>query len=91
MPGIKPSPIDVLVGRNVQLHRMAAGLSEQDLARKLGTTAQRIAEYEKGLRRIGAAGLVRIAAVLRVPIPLLFEGAGTALSEPDSSRQQWRS
>jgi transcriptional regulator with XRE-family HTH domain len=84
MPGITPNPIDVLVGHNVQLHRIGVGLSAQDLAAKLGTTAQQIEDYEKGRRRIGAAGLVRIAAILHVPIPLLFAGAGTIVSEQDA-------
>ena len=80
MAGKQPNPIDILVGRNVRLHRIAADLSEGEFARKLGISPRQVQDYENGTRRIGAAGLMRAAAALNMPILMLFEGvpAGSA-------------
>jgi transcriptional regulator with XRE-family HTH domain len=72
----RPNPIDVAVGRNVRLWRMAKGLSQGQLADQLGITFQQVQKYEAGSNRIGTGRLVKIAATLEVPISLLFEGTG---------------
>ena len=73
-----PSPIDVTVGRNVRIWRMAKGLSQAQLADRLGVTFQQIQKYEVGANRIGTGRLVRLAAILGVRIAALFEGADGA-------------
>ena len=80
MAGKQLNSIDILVGRNVRLHRIAADLSEEEFARKLGISPRQARDYENGARRIGAAGLMRMATALNVPILMLFEGvaAGSA-------------
>jgi transcriptional regulator with XRE-family HTH domain len=70
-----PDPIDVLVGRNVRLQRIAKRLSQTELANRLGITFQQVQKYEKGLNRIGSGRLVRIADVLEVPVMTLLHGA----------------
>jgi transcriptional regulator with XRE-family HTH domain len=74
----RPSPIDVAVGRNVRIWRMARGLSQAQLASRLGVTFQQLQKYEFGANRIGTGRLVKVAAVLRVPITALFEGTDAA-------------
>ena len=69
-----PSPVDVAVGRNARLWRMARGLSQAQLAERLGVTFQQLQKYEVGANRIGTGRLVKLAAVLRVPVAALFEG-----------------
>jgi transcriptional regulator with XRE-family HTH domain len=78
-----PSPIDVTVGRNVRVWRMAKGLSQAQLAIRLGVTFQQVQKYETGGNRIPTGRLVKLAAILGVPIAALFEGTDAA--EPSRS------
>jgi transcriptional regulator with XRE-family HTH domain len=68
----RPSSVDVAVGRNVRIWRMAKGLSQAQLANQLGITFQQVQKYESGANRIGTGRLTKIAAVLEVPISALF-------------------
>jgi len=77
-PARSPSAVDVTVGRNVRIWRMAKGLSQSQLANRLGITFQQVQKYEVGTNRIGTGRLVRIAAILGVPISALFEGTNAA-------------
>ena len=74
-PAKRPSSIDIAVGRNVRIWRMAKGLSQAQLAHRLGVTFQQIQKYEVGANRIGTGRLVKLATVLGVPIAALFDGA----------------
>ena len=78
-----PSPVDVAVGRNVRIWRMAKGLSQAQLASRLGITFQQLQKYEVGGNRVPTGRLVKIAAILGVPISVLFEGTNAA--EPSRS------
>jgi transcriptional regulator with XRE-family HTH domain len=78
----RPSSIDIAVGRNVRIWRMAKGLSQAQLANRLGVTFQQIQKYEVGSNRIGTGRLVKLASILGVPIAALFDGAEGA----DASR-----
>jgi transcriptional regulator with XRE-family HTH domain len=73
-----PSALDIAVGRNVRVWRMAKGLSQAQLARRIGVTFQQLQKYEVGANRIGTARLIKIAEVLGVPISTLFEGTNAA-------------
>jgi transcriptional regulator with XRE-family HTH domain len=73
-----PSPVDVAVGRNVRLWRMASGLSQAQLADRLGVTFQQLQKYEVGGNRIPTGRLVKVAAVLHVPITALFDATDAA-------------
>jgi transcriptional regulator with XRE-family HTH domain len=77
-PARRPSPVDVAVGRNVRIWRMARGLSQAQLANRLGVTFQQVQKYEVGANRIGTGRLVRLAAILGIPIAALFDGADAA-------------
>lgn len=82
-PAKTPSPIDVAVGRNVRVWRISKGLSQAQLADRLGITFQQVQKYETGANRIGTGRLVKIASILGVPISALFEG--TTAAEPEQS------
>jgi transcriptional regulator with XRE-family HTH domain len=71
----KPSPVDVAVGRNVRFWRLSRGLSQAQLATRLGLTFQQVQKYEAGGNRIPTGRLVKLAAILGVPIAALFHGA----------------
>jgi transcriptional regulator with XRE-family HTH domain len=78
-----PSATDVAVGRNVRIWRMAKGMSQAQLANRLGVTFQQVQKYEIGANRIGTGRLVKAAAILGVPISALFDGIDGA--EPSRS------
>src|ERR1700738_5122834 len=70
----RPDPVDVEVGHRIRIERLARGLSQTALANQLGVTFQQVQKYEKGVNRVGAGRLARIAEVLGVPISFFFEG-----------------
>jgi transcriptional regulator with XRE-family HTH domain len=71
--GIKsPDKIDVEVGQRIRLQRQTASLSQTRLADGLGVTFQQVQKYEKGVTRVGAGRLTKIAHVLGVPISSLL-------------------
>ena len=80
----RPDPIDRLVGNNVRILRLERGLSQSDLAERLGITFQQVQKYEKGINRIGSGRLARLSQVLGVSVGRFFQGseAGTPADMP---------
>jgi transcriptional regulator with XRE-family HTH domain len=70
-----PSRVDVAVALNVRLWRLWRGLSQAQLAARLGLTFQQVQKYETGGNRIPTGRLVKLAAILNVPVSALFHGA----------------
>ncbi len=66
--------IDKHVGNRMRIRRLSLGISQQDLARRLGLTFQQIQKYEKGANRIGASRLYELAALLDVDVNFFFDG-----------------
>jgi transcriptional regulator with XRE-family HTH domain len=69
-----PNPIDVHVGKKMQLRRTLLGMSQDKLGRLIGLTFQQIQKYESGANRVSSSRLFDIARVLDVGIPYFFEG-----------------
>jgi transcriptional regulator with XRE-family HTH domain len=69
----KPNHVDQHVGKRLRLRRNLLDLSQDELARRLGLTAQLIQKYEAGETRISASRLYEIAVQLAVPITWFFE------------------
>jgi len=44
---------------SIRAHRLIVGMSQSDLARKLGVSFQQIQKYEKGANRVAPAGFLR--------------------------------
>lgn len=76
--------IDKHVGNRVRVRRLTIGISQQDLARRLGLTFQQIQKYEKGANRIGASRLYELAALLGVDVNFFFDG----LEDDDGHQEQ---
>jgi len=70
--------VDKIVGRNIRIHRLAKGISQTDLGKKLGLTFQQVQKYEKGTNRVGSGRLFQIGTILGVPVTSFFEGADAA-------------
>jgi transcriptional regulator with XRE-family HTH domain len=75
----RPDPIDVLVGNNIRILRLEKGLSQSDLAERLGITFQQIQKYEKGKNRIGSGRLARLSQVLGVSVSRFFHGSDVGI------------
>jgi len=67
-------PVDVHVGKRVRHRRWMVGMTQQQLAGKVGIKFQQIQKYETGMNRISASRLWDIAESLSVPISFFFEG-----------------
>ncbi len=76
-------PHDVEVGRRIRIRRLERQMSQTELAGRLGVTFQQVQKYEKGLNRVGAGRLMRVAEALEVPVSFFFvDGAAGAEQAP---------
>lgn len=67
-------PVDVHVGKRVRHRRWMVGMTQQQLADKVGIKFQQIQKYETGMNRVSASRLWDISEALSVPISFFFEG-----------------
>ena len=56
-----PDPIDVDVGQQVRKYRLLRGLTQTQLAERVGVKFQQMQKYESGASRVSASRLVKIA------------------------------
>ena len=66
--------VDRYVGYRLRLRRALVGLSQQDLAQRLGMSFQQVQKYETGGNRISASRLATLCRLLDCPIGYFFEG-----------------
>lgn len=71
-------PVDVHVGKRVRHQRWTIGMTQQQLAERVGIKFQQIQKYETGMNRISASRLWDIADALEVPVAFFFEGLDAA-------------
>ena len=84
----RPDPVDIEVGHRIRIERLARGLSQTALANQLGVTFQQVQKYEKGVNRVGAGRLTKIAEVLGIDVGTFFTGKEMLNEEqPKSSGQ----
>ena len=78
-------PVDIHVGKRVRQRRWMLGVTQQQLAQRVGIKFQQIQKYETGMNRISASRLWDIAHALDAPVDFFFEGlgSGAALGSPD--------
>ena len=76
-----PDRVDGEVGDRIRAYRQAAKFTQTELANELGVTFQQVQKYEKGVNRVAAGRLTKIAHTLGVPIGTLLgaEDEGGAL------------
>jgi transcriptional regulator with XRE-family HTH domain len=66
--------IDVELGRRLRAMRKAAGLSQEEVAEKIGLTFQQIQKYEWGTNRLSVARMIQIAAALNQSASIFIDG-----------------
>jgi transcriptional regulator with XRE-family HTH domain len=69
----RPDPIDVHVGQRMRLRRTMVGMSQEKLGEAVSLTFQQIQKYERGINRMGASRLYRLAQALGVNVAYFFE------------------
>jgi len=69
-----PHPVDVHVGKRIRHRRWLVGMTQQQLAERVGIKFQQIQKYETGANRVSASRLWDIADVLSVEVSFFFEG-----------------
>ena len=67
-------PVDAHVGKRIRHRRWMIGMTQQQLADKVGIKFQQIQKYETGMNRVSASRLWDIADTLGVTIAFFFEG-----------------
>lgn len=67
-------PVDIHVGKRVRHRRWMVGMTQQQLAEKVGIKFQQIQKYETGMNRVSASRLWDMATALSVPVDFFFDG-----------------
>jgi transcriptional regulator with XRE-family HTH domain len=66
--------VDAHVGERLRSCRTLTGLSQAQLAERIGITFQQVQKYENGANRISASTLYELSRVLGIPVSYFFEG-----------------
>ena len=66
--------VDTHVGKRIRHRRWLVGMTQQQLADKVGIKFQQIQKYETGMNRVSASRLWDIAEALDVKVSFFFEG-----------------
>jgi transcriptional regulator with XRE-family HTH domain len=75
-------PVDAHVGKRIRHRRWMVGMTQQQLADKVGIKFQQIQKYETGMNRVSASRLWDIAETLGVAISFFFEGLANESANP---------
>jgi transcriptional regulator with XRE-family HTH domain len=67
-------PVDAHVGKRIRHQRWMVGMTQQQLAEKIGIKFQQVQKYETGMNRVSASRLWDIAEALGVGIVFFFDG-----------------
>ncbi|MBD5400422.1 helix-turn-helix transcriptional regulator [bacterium] len=65
---------DIKLGELIAMHRRMLGMSQKDLAEKLGVSFQQIQKYETAKNNLSASRLFEIATVFEMSVGQLVDG-----------------
>lgn len=88
LPRSRVQDVDRHVGTRMRARRIMLGLTQQQLADLIGVTYQQAHKYERGINRIAAGRLYKVAQVLGVEINYFFEGLQAGGSLPPTPQQR---
>jgi transcriptional regulator with XRE-family HTH domain len=80
--------IDRQVGARIRERRIMMGLTQQQMAERVGVTYQQAHKYEKGFNRVSAGRLYAFAQALDVEINFFFEGMETGQTVEPAPHQR---
>lgn len=76
---------EAMMGKRINIRRREVGMSQAELGDKLGVSFQQVQKYEKGINRVGATRLEKIATALEAPVSFFYgEGANEKNREVDT-------
>lgn len=78
----RSSELDQSFGRTLEYFRKLTGVSQAELGKALGVSAQQIQKYESGINRVSVGRAKRISQALDVPLMILLDVA--------DRRKDWR-
>lgn len=79
-------PVDVHVGKRIRHRRWMVGMTQQQLAERVGIKFQQIQKYETGMNRVSASRLWDISEALSVQVSYFFDGMeAEAAQAPEAS------
>ncbi|WP_363310035.1 helix-turn-helix transcriptional regulator [uncultured Brevundimonas sp.] len=64
--------VDVLIGGIIRDRRAALGLAQAELGKAIGVTFQQVQKYERGVNRVAAATLLKVADALQCSVGNLY-------------------
>jgi transcriptional regulator with XRE-family HTH domain len=67
-------PVDLHVGKRMRHRRWMLGITQPQLAERIGITFQQVQKYEAGMNRVSASRLWDIAEAMEVDVRFFFEG-----------------
>lgn len=79
------APTADVFGQRLAERRRAAGLSQQELADRFGTSASAIGKYERGRMKPSIEAAARLAALLETSVAYLLGEIGTASLYADAA------
>ena len=82
----QPHPLDVALGGRIRLRRRELGMSQDQLARKIGITFQQVQKYEHGTNRVSFSRLVEIAEALKCSVSDIMGDLDQTKAAPKFSR-----
>ena len=80
--------VDAFVGGRIKQRRNVLAMSQDALGEVLGMTFQQIQKYERGVYRVGAGTLYKMADALKVPISYFFDGLPTLERSDDAASRR---
>lgn len=83
-------PVDIHVGKRVRHRRWMLGMTQQQLAARVGIKFQQIQKYETGANRISASRLWDISDALDVSVAYFFDGIDTGEGDHADGRADQR-
>ena len=72
---------DVQIGQKIRALRLDRGLSQKQVAAKLGVSFQQLQKYERGANRVSAGRLQRVADALGVSVTFFYAAVGSSKSD----------
>ncbi|WP_306153292.1 helix-turn-helix domain-containing protein [Roseovarius sp. MMSF_3281] len=82
-----PHPVDVHVGKRIRHRRWLVGMTQQQLAERVGIKFQQIQKYETGANRVSASRLWDIGDALDVEVSFFFEGLENETGQRDDAAE----
>ena len=79
--------VDAFVGARLKARRKRLHLRQADVAEKLGVSYQQVQKYERGSSPLAVRQLVRLAAMLEVPVSYFLTGLQEKGPEPATGIQ----